>query len=148
MLAWARHLRIMGMLAIIAGLLGVGGAPGAAANGAYAAITVHAFWCQAEGDALFPECHQWNRNALDNAEFTVAGATRWTLNGAVTWKPSAGEHTIHGANLVRYRGVDVICTNQATGVILFAGPAATDSVTITTSADQETICDWYYRYGR
>jgi hypothetical protein len=140
-------LRIMGVLALIAGLTGPGEVPSALGGANSAAITVHAFWCGASGDDLFPECHRWDVNALDNAEFRVAGDTRWTLNGYVTWAPSAGEHTIQGANLIRYRGVTVICTNEVTSMILYADAAAEDRVTVTTSPGQEVICDWYYRYG-
>lgn len=147
--AWSRNVRAVSLVAILVSALGVGGAWSAAANGAYAAITVHAFWCQTDGDsgAIFPACHHWDVNALDNAEFTVAGAQRWTRNGYVTWKPSAGEHTISGNNLLRYRGATVVCTNQVTGLILFAGSTEFDSVTIATTAGEETICDWYYHFG-
>jgi hypothetical protein len=146
--AWNRCLRLIGIVVICAALLGPGGGWSAAAAGSHAAITVHAFWCQASGDELFPECHHWDVNAIDNAEFTVAGAKRWTLNGYVTWTPGAGEQTIQGANLLRYRDVTVVCTNQVTGMILFAGIAAADRVSITTTAGQETICDWYYQAVR
>src|SRR5687767_8039636 len=97
--ARTRRLHFVGALVLIAGLIGVGSLHSAEAAATSAAITVHAFWCEAGADDLFPECHRWDRNALDNAEFTVAGATRWTLNGYAIWKPGAGEHTIQGANL-------------------------------------------------
>ena len=151
MQAWQARLhcaRVMCIVALVIGLGALGGPATALAAANSSTITVHAFWCEASGDALFPECHRWDRNALDNAEFTVAGATRWTLNGVVSWAPRAGEHTIRGANLIHYRGATVICTNQVTGMIPYAGAAASDRVTITTTAGQETICDWYYDYER
>ena len=141
-------LRVLGALALIAGVLGLGSASLAAANGKAAAITVHAFWCDKTGDELFPACHRWDYNAIDNAEFRVAGATRFTLNGYVTWKPGAGEHTIQGANMINSRGATVVCTNQVTTMILHAGAAPDDRVTLTTTAGQETICDWYYGVER
>lgn len=140
--------RLVSALALATGLIALIGLPSVLAGPNSATITVHAFWCEEEGDQLFPECHQWDRNALDNAEFTVAGATRWTLNGYISWSPGAGEQTIQGGNVIRYRGVTVICTNQVTGMIVHAGAAEEDRVTITTTAGEETICDWYYHYGR
>lgn len=140
--------RVMSIVALVIGLGALGGPRPVMAGPASSTITVHAFWCEASGDAIAPACHHWDRNALDNAEFTVAGVTRWTLDGVVSWSPRAGEHTIQGANLIHYRGATVICTNQVTGMIPYAGSAGDDRVTITTTAGQETICDWYYDYER
>ena len=61
---------------------------------------------------------------------------------------AAGGNRDARAKLTRYSGVIVIYTNQVTGMILNADAAAEDRVTITTSAGQEMICDWYYRYER
>lgn len=138
-------------LAMVAGLmLGVAGlsaSPAAASkHGAY--ITLHVFECGAKGGNLYTECHNWKYNALDGAAFYVAGVTRYTDGGWVQWKPGAGTRPIYGFNLSwGYYDSYVYCSNQVTGKVLYNGlSGGDDAITITTTAGQEVVCDWYYLY--
>ena len=118
----------------------------AASRGAY--ITLHVFECSGKTGDLYGVCHNWKTNALDGAEFRVAGVYRWTADGYVSWKPGAGTHVIRGFNFSwGYYESYVYCSNQVTGKVLYDGPSGgDDAVTITTTVGQEVICDWYYLY--
>ena len=83
--------------------------------------------------ANFNNCHEWDNNALGGYNFTVAGVTRATDGGYVTWRPGAGTHTITGYNLAGYAGAYVYCSNQVTGEVLYNGSADRDAVTVWTS---------------
>lgn len=129
------------------GLAGFAATSESSAAGRGANITLHVFECYqgvGGGNAIFNNCHDWDENALDGYDFTVAGVTRATDWGYVTWRPGAGAHTITGYNLVGYAGAYVYCSNQATGAVLYNGSADWDQVTVTTSPNQEVVCDWYY----
>lgn len=150
-----RLFRVTGqlMLALILsfGLVSVGGLSRANAQtdavDQGANITLHVFECYSGvggGDAIFNECHDWYNNALTGYDFTVAGVTRATDGGYVTWRPSAGTYDIQGYNVDLYAGAYVYCSNQVTGEVLYDGAADTDAVTVWTATDQEVVCDWYY----
>jgi hypothetical protein len=140
-------------MVLAVGLIGFGGlAQSRAANqetldSTGANITLHVFECYqgvGGGDAIFNECHDWNNNALSGYDFTVAGVTRATDGGYVTWRPSAGTYDVVGYNIGLYSGAYVYCSNQVTGEVLYDGSADTDAVTVWTDPNQEVICDWYY----
>jgi len=134
-------------LILAAGLIGFAGTTESSAASRGANITLHVFECYqgvGGGNAIFNECHDWDNNALDGYSFKVAGAVRDTDWGYVTWRPGAGTHTIVGYNIDLYAGAYVFCSNQVTGAVLYDGSADWDAVTITTTANQEVICDWYY----
>jgi hypothetical protein len=126
---------------MVAGLLAVGGIGSAnAASGA--TITFHVFNCPTGGENLFDSCHRWNSNAIDGARFRVAGVTRATDDGFAQWRPGAGFHLIKALDFSS--ASYVVCTNQVTGAVLFDGRTTTNWLKITTTAGQETVCDWYY----
>jgi hypothetical protein len=131
-------------------MLGLSGfaANSASAAGTGAYITLHVFECGAKGGNIYNECHDWKYNALDGAAFRVAGVTRYTYEGYVSWKPGAGYHTVRGYNLGwGYYESYVYCSNQVTGKVLYNGlSGGDDAVSFTTTVGQEVICDWYYLY--
>jgi hypothetical protein len=132
-------------LALILGMLVVGSAMPASANHG-ARITIHKAVCDSNVFDVYGKCHD---NRLAGVPFYVAGVWRTTDgNGVVSWEPGAGTRTIYEDFSVYddYEGAYVFCSNQVTGAVLWDGPAATNgSVTITTTAGQEVICDWYNR---
>jgi hypothetical protein len=134
-------------LVLAVGLIGFAGLSHSDAASRGANITLHVFECYSgvgDGDAIFNECHDWDNNALSGYDFTVAGVTRATDGGYVTWRPSAGTYNIYGYNVGAYAGAYVFCSNQVTGEVLYDGSADTDVVTVWTSVNQEVVCDWYY----
>ncbi len=135
-------------LAMILGLMaGVALAPGSAGAATTSArITLHVFECGAGSGNIYDKCHHFGSNGLDGAQFRVAGVTRWTSGGYVTWGPGAGYHTVRGYNLSwGYYDSYVYCKNQVTGAGLYAGTTGGyDAVSFWTTSRQEVICDWYY----
>jgi hypothetical protein len=142
--------RALMTFAMVAGLmLGVSlMSESATAAGTSARITLHVFECGATSGNLYNECHNFKSNGLDGAAFRVAGVTRYTSGGYVTWGPGAGFHTVRGFNLSwGYYDSYVYCSNQVTGAVLYDGlSGGDDAVSFTTTARQEVICDWYYLF--
>ncbi|MGH2560358.1 MAG: hypothetical protein ACRDJH_14950 [Thermomicrobiales bacterium] len=144
--------RILFGLAMVVGMLMIGSAtPASASHGAR--ITIHAAVCDSNVSDIYGTCHD---NRLGGVPFNVAGVWRETTTcmsprtcsdggGVVSWTPGAGTRTIIQDARVfdRYEGAYVYCSNQVTGAVLFDGPITTNRVTITTTAGQEVICDWY-----
>lgn len=134
---------LIAALAIIGMMLVSSSAP-VIATSHYARITIHKAVCDSETYDLFGECHD---DRLEGMWFYVSGVWRPTnANGEVSWGPGAGTKTIYEDwdqfNL--YDGAYVYCSNQVTGKVLYDGLAkANGSVTITTTAGQLVICDWY-----
>lgn len=114
------------------------------ASSHYARITIHKAVCGRFTGDLYGKCHD---NRLGGVPFYVAGVWRVTdKNGVVTWAPGAGTRSIYEDFDVfkKYAGAYVYCSNQVTGAVLWDGPAKSNgSVTITTTAGQHVICDWY-----
>jgi hypothetical protein len=134
---------LIAALAIISMMLLSSSAP-AIATSHYARITIHKAVCDSNTGDLFSNCHD---DRLEGVWFYVAGAWRTTdANGVVTWGPGAGTKTIFEniKQFKQYEGAYVYCSNQVTGNVLWDGLARSDgSVTITTTAGQPVICDWY-----
>jgi hypothetical protein len=133
----------LGLVAIVATMFFSAAAP-ATASSHYARITIHKAVCSSSTGDLYGKCHD---NRLAGVPFYVAGVWRETnSNGVVTWAPGAGTKTIYEDfdAFDDYVGAYVYCSNQVTGAVLWDGLARSNgSVTITTTAGQHVICDWY-----
>jgi hypothetical protein len=134
---------LIAALAIIGMMLVSSSAP-AVATSHYARITIHKAVCDSQTGDLFGQCHE---DRVSGAWFYVAGVWRPTnANGVVTWAPGAGTRALYEDvdQFNQYEGAYVYCSNQVTGKVLWDGPArANGSVTITTTAGQPVVCDWY-----
>jgi hypothetical protein len=129
-------------LGLVLGMLIVGpAAPALASHGAR--ITIHHRACEPQVQDIFGECHDHPASA----PFKVAGVWREPdINGNVSWTPGAGRHVITQLPdaFAKTEGAYVFCSNQVTGAVLWDGPIYDQpSVTITTTAGQAVVCDWY-----
>ncbi|MGH2561864.1 MAG: hypothetical protein ACRDJH_22610 [Thermomicrobiales bacterium] len=141
---------LLAAVLLAVGLFGGGLTPSASAQDDFqtashgARITVHNAVCDSEVWDIFGECHD---DRLSGSPFFVAGVTRITdANGVATWEPGQGTHELKQDIDVwmQYDGAYVFCSNQVTGEVLWNGPIDdTTSVTFTTTAGQEVVCDWY-----
>ncbi len=134
---------LVAAVAIIGMMLVSSSAPVVAASHT-ARITIHKAVCDSQTADLFGDCHD---DRIEGVWFYVAGVWRPTdANGVVTWGPGAGTKTIYEDidQFDMYDGAYVYCSNQVTGKVLWDGLARSNgSVTITTTAGQPVVCDWY-----
>ncbi|MGH2534809.1 MAG: hypothetical protein ACRDJW_21325 [Thermomicrobiales bacterium] len=137
-----RSVRLLFGLAMVLGMLiSVAATPASAHHGAR--ITIHHAACEPQVQDIFGECHD---DRIAGTPFKVAGVWREADgNGVVSWTPGAGTRTIvqDAAAFDAGVGAYVFCSNQVTGAVLFDGPIDQNRVTITTTAGQAVVCDWY-----
>jgi len=135
------------VLAMVIVLMG-GATATAEAAAPYARITIHAATCPSTTKTIFETCHE---NHAVGVVFEIAGKAKTTdAAGIASGAPGAGARSVR-VSLASYApfnatGSYVVCTNQVTGKALYAGRAGR-SIMITTTANQLTICDWYFLYA-